>query len=130
MNLNSPSPSSSNSFNKKDDVKPTKIPKKKDRKRVATNTRILTGFQLPDHTNLRELMVYDILNTWTHDQILQALRAWGHVIMIDIKAQRKYCTLKVAVVLNDSYMRLLNRGDWAVPLDGMLVRWFSGAWNL
>jgi hypothetical protein len=52
------------------------------------------------------------------------------VITIDIKAQKKYCTLKVALVLNDSHMKLLNRVDWAVPLDEMLVRWFSGTWNL
>jgi hypothetical protein len=49
---------------------------------------------------------------------------------MDVKAQRKYCTLKVAIVLNDPYMRLLNREDWTVPLDRMLVRWFPGTWNL
>jgi hypothetical protein len=126
MNLDPP-PFFFTSFKNKNDIKPTKTIKKKDRTRVATNTRILTGHQPPDRTNLRELMVYNIPNTWTHEQILQALRAWGHVITIDVKVQQKYCTLKVAIVLNDPYIKLLNRGDWAISLDGMLVRWFLGA---
>jgi hypothetical protein len=27
-------------------------------------------------------------------------------------------------------MKLLTRGNWTVSLDGILVRWFPGAWNL
>jgi hypothetical protein len=42
MDLDSP-PSSSTSFKNKNDAKPTKTSKKKDRNRVVTNTRILTG---------------------------------------------------------------------------------------
>jgi hypothetical protein len=79
-------PSSSDSFKNKNNVKLNKSYKKKDRNRVAANTRILTEYQPPDCTNLRKLMIYDIPNTWTHDQILQALRVWGHVITIDVKA--------------------------------------------
>jgi hypothetical protein len=74
MDLDLP-PSFSTNFKNKNDIKPTKTNKKKDRTRVATNTRILTGYQPPDRTNLHELMVYDIPNTWTHEQILQALCA-------------------------------------------------------
>jgi hypothetical protein len=83
MDLNLP-PSSSTSFKNTNDAKLSKSKKKNDRNRVAINTRILTGYQPPDHTNLRELMVYNIPNTWTHEQILQVLRVWGHVIMIDV----------------------------------------------
>jgi hypothetical protein len=74
MNLDPPL-SSSIGFKNKQDVKPTKKSKKKPGNRVATNIRILTGYQPPDRTNLHELMVYDIPNTWTHEQILQALCA-------------------------------------------------------
>jgi hypothetical protein len=69
MDLN-PLPSSSSSFKNKTDVKLNNTPKKKDRNRVAANTRILTGYQPPDRTNLCKLIVYDISNTWTHEQIL------------------------------------------------------------
>jgi hypothetical protein len=47
-----------------------------------------------------------------------------------IKVQRKYYILKVAIILNNLYICLFQRGDWVVSFNGLLIRWYQGTWNL
>ncbi|GBB98643.1 hypothetical protein RclHR1_03290001 [Rhizophagus clarus] len=39
---------------------------------------------------VQTIMVYDILSTWSHSQILESLKEWGRVLEISFKLQHKY----------------------------------------
>ena len=75
-------------------------------------------------------MVYDIPFSWAQLDILNHLKAWGHVITIKFKTQQKYVTLTVSIDLNQAAMKLWNDGAWTAPLGGLPVRWFPVNWDL
>src|SRR6202030_3790224 len=56
--------------------------------------------------------------------------AWGVPISIQSKTQRKYQTVRAKIELNEAYLTAYFRGDWMVPLDDILVRWFPATWTL
>jgi len=93
-------------------------------------SKVLTGYQGVDKNKIKDIIVYDIPSTWTEEQLLLQLKAWGNVIQFSTKVQRKYQTLRVKVELAENPLQAFLRHDWMVSLGGIPVRWYPGNFTL
>jgi len=93
---------------------------------------ILTGRKAEgtDLLRVKDVVVYDVPAEWPIEDLLTKFSVWGDVISIKTKAQRKYQTVRVKIVLTEAYLAAFFRGDWMVPLDNTMVRWFPATWSL
>jgi hypothetical protein len=71
-----------------------------------TISTVMTGYNPESKENIREITVYDIPSRWTKLDVLNHLKAWGHVIAIKFKSQQKYTTVIVSVDLNKAALDL------------------------
>lgn len=120
-------PDNSNKASESRDKKKKKLQHHVPEKRIST---IMTGYEPVLKDNVREIVVYDIPSKWTQLEILNYLKAWGNVLAMKLKTQKKYVTVTVSIDLNDTAMGQWNNGVWTAPLGGLPVRWFPAAWDL
>ncbi|PKY47690.1 hypothetical protein RhiirA4_463020 [Rhizophagus irregularis] len=119
-------PKSSNKSFKKSDKK-IKSQQHASEKMIST---IMTGYEPILKNNIREIVVYDIPFKWTQIEILNYLKAWGNVLALKFKTQKKYVTVIVSIDPNDAALSQWNEEVWTAPLRGLPVQWFSAAWDL
>ncbi|CAB4421558.1 unnamed protein product [Rhizophagus irregularis] len=119
-------PKSSNKSFKKSDKK-IKSQQHASEKMIST---IMTGYEPMLKNNIREIVVYDIPFKWTQIEILNYLKAWGNVLALKFKTQKKYVTVIVSIDPNDAALSQWNEEVWTAPLRGLPVQWFSAAWDL
>ncbi|GBC06363.1 hypothetical protein RclHR1_00680007 [Rhizophagus clarus] len=79
---------------------------------------------------VRAIMVYDILSTWSHSQILESLKEWGRVLKISFKSQHKYQSVWCKMVLSPLADTDFVMKTWWRKLGGIIVRWYPGSWRL
>ncbi|GBC08717.1 hypothetical protein RclHR1_08340003 [Rhizophagus clarus] len=89
-------------------------PEKKAKSEDQPNTRkvvenealtVITGYQ-PAHNSqafVRNIIVYNILAKWDNYTIINALSAWGKVISMTVKRQKKYKTLRVKLEISQFF---------------------------
>lgn len=83
---------------------------------------IMTGYKPILKDNVREIVVYDIPSKWTQLEILNYLKAWGNILAMKFKTQKKYVTVTISIDLNDAALSQWNEGVWTVPLEGLPIR--------
>ncbi|GBB99080.1 hypothetical protein RclHR1_34040001, partial [Rhizophagus clarus] len=106
-------------------------PEKKAKSEDQPNTRkvveneastVITGYQ-PAHNSqafVHDIIVYDIPAKWDNYTIINALSAWGKVISMTVKRQKKYKTLCVKLEISQFFKNY--EKHWMAPLMGFLVR--------
>ena len=74
---------------------------------------ILTGRKAEgqDLLRVKDIVVYNVPSEWPIKDLLTKFLTWGDVIAIKTKAQRKYQTVRVKIVLNEAYLAAYFRGD-------------------
>ncbi|EXX53133.1 uncharacterized protein OCT59_025390 [Rhizophagus irregularis] len=74
--------------------------KKKSNKTLIQN--VITGHTLTDDdaSRVRDILVYDVLVSWTPEDILKELTLWEKTISLQTKPQRKYQTLHLKIELS------------------------------
>ena len=93
---------------------------------------IITGYQ-PEGSDLlrtKDLLIYDIPVLWDLHHLLQQFSAWGRLVSLKRKCQRKYQTVRIKIALTDAYYNYYHAGQWTVLLSGHFVRWFPAEWTL
>ncbi|GBB97064.1 hypothetical protein RclHR1_29040001 [Rhizophagus clarus] len=88
---------------------------------------VITGYQ-PAHNSqafIRDIIVYDIPAKWDNYTIINALSAWGKVISMTVKWQKKYKTLHVKLEISQLFKNY--EKHWMAPLMGFRVRWFPAS---
>jgi len=96
------------------------------------SSAIITGYS-PSETearNVKEVIIYDVPASWDDEKLVHAFNAWGKLISIFKKRQRKYQTLRVKIAMSDFCFQLYNQGVWSLFLDDILVRWYPIEWQL
>jgi hypothetical protein len=93
---------------------------------------IITEYQ-PEGSDLlrtKDLLIYDIPVAWDLHHLLQKFSAWGRVVSLKRKCQRKYQTVRIKIALTEDYFNFYHAGQWTVLLAGLYVRWFPAEWTL
>ncbi|GBB96228.1 hypothetical protein RclHR1_27020001 [Rhizophagus clarus] len=110
------------------------MPKDKKKKKVPEKSveKIIVDTNIPDEkvNNIRDIFVYDVPSSWSHEKILAELKAWGDPISMTVKKQRKYQTLRIKICLSTFALASFEQGIWQYSLGDISVRWFPGNWSL
>ncbi|GBB84638.1 hypothetical protein RclHR1_11200001 [Rhizophagus clarus] len=110
------------------------MPKDKKKKKVLEKSveKIIVDTNIPDEkvNNIRDIFVYDVPSSWSHEKILAELKAWGDPISMTVKKQRKYQTLRIKICLSTFALASFEQGIWQYSLGDISVRWFPGNWSL
>jgi hypothetical protein len=99
-------PNSSDNKSRKSDKK-VKSQQHAPKKMIST---IMTGYEPILKDNVREMVLYDIPSKWTQIEILNYLKAWGNILAMKFKTQKKYITVTVSIDLNDMALNQWNEG--------------------
>ncbi|PKY57032.1 hypothetical protein RhiirA4_477800 [Rhizophagus irregularis] len=76
-------------------------------------------------------MIYDIPTAWSHDLILDKLKAWGKVLKISFKPQHKYQSIWTKMILQPVIdTDFVMRTWWQKLDDDKVMRWYPGHWKL
>ncbi|GES89855.1 hypothetical protein GLOIN_2v1765605 [Rhizophagus clarus] len=101
------------------DAKPNKSKKAapKSIEKVYINQIILNDKM----NNIRDIFVYEIPVGWSHAKIIAELKAWGDVISMMIKRQRKYQMLRIKICLSTFSLASFDQSIWQYFLDDQAV---------
>ncbi|GBB92702.1 hypothetical protein RclHR1_20440005 [Rhizophagus clarus] len=103
-------------------------PKDKKKKKVPEKSveKIFVDTNIPDEkfNNIRDIFVYDVPSSWSHNKILAELKAWGDPISMTVKKQRKYQTLQIKICLSTFTLASFEQGIWQYSLGDISIRWF------
>ncbi|GES91381.1 hypothetical protein GLOIN_2v1662849 [Rhizophagus clarus] len=109
-------------------------PNDKKKKKVTDKSveKIFVDANIPDEkvNNIRDIFIYDVPSSWSHEKILAELKAWGDPISMTVKKQRKYQTLRIKICLSTFALASFEQGIWQYSLGNISVRWFPGNWSL
>ncbi|GBB84334.1 hypothetical protein RclHR1_10960003 [Rhizophagus clarus] len=113
----------------KDTPKPDRKSADKNSKKI---TKMIVMKDIPDNlkNNVRDVMLYDVLAEWSPETLLIHLTTWGQVASISIKAQHKYCTVRLKIAFNDFTLQAFDGGKWCHRLHNLEVRGFWGGGHL
>ncbi|RGB22537.1 hypothetical protein C1646_775921 [Rhizophagus diaphanus] len=84
-------------------------------------TEVLTGYEVSspeEQERIRDIIVYDILYTWSPEKISAELKLWDNPIKLSIKRQHKYQTLRVKIALSSFSLPQFNN-NWTTDLGGI-----------
>ncbi|GBB96791.1 hypothetical protein RclHR1_28340001 [Rhizophagus clarus] len=108
--------------------------KDKKKKKVTDKSveKIFVDTNIPDEkvNKIRDIFVYDVPSSWSHEKILAELKAWGDPISMTVKKQRKYQTLQIKICLSTFALTSFEQGIWQYSIGDISVRWFPGNWSL
>ncbi|GBC05468.1 hypothetical protein RclHR1_06240004 [Rhizophagus clarus] len=66
----------------------------------------------------------DKSGAWSPETLLTHLTTWGQVASMSIKAQHKYCTVRLKIAFNDFTLQAFDGGKWCHQLHNLEVHWF------
>ncbi|GBB85651.1 hypothetical protein RclHR1_12130008 [Rhizophagus clarus] len=96
-------------------------PKDKKKKKVTDKSveKLFVDTNIPDEkvNNIRDIFVYDVPSSWSHEKILAELKAWGDPISMTVKKQRKYQTLRIKICLSTFALASFEQGIWQYSLE-------------
>ncbi|GBB95978.1 hypothetical protein RclHR1_26580002 [Rhizophagus clarus] len=86
--------------------------------------KIFVNTNIPDDkvNNIRDIFVYDVPSSWSHEKILAELKAWGDPISMTVKKQRKYQTLRIKICLSTFALASFEQEIWQYSLSDISVR--------
>ena len=61
---------------------------------------------------------------------MEEFKAWGHVISMTVKPQKKYQTVRIKIEIADHMRQAVNVSVWTAYLNTTPVRIFPASWNL
>jgi len=82
------------------------------------------------HNEARNMILYDIPNKWTDEEITKRIMKLGNIVSIKTKRQFKYQTVMAKIYLQKRYEELYQDKAIAVRLDNLLCRWYPAEMNL
>ncbi|GBB86924.1 hypothetical protein RclHR1_13370010 [Rhizophagus clarus] len=101
-------------------------PKDKKKKKVTDKSveKIFVDTNIPDEkvNNIRDIFVYDVPSSWSHEKILAEFKVQGDPISMTVKKQRKYQTLQIKICLSTFALASFEQGIWQYSLGDISVQ--------
>ncbi|GBC00167.1 hypothetical protein RclHR1_37710001 [Rhizophagus clarus] len=131
-------PQSASSSSLKPTAKPfvsrTKGEKSKDKSHDLGDdaTQIITDYRPNPSLGqyVRDILIYDVPVKWENITLLDYLKAWGNVISVTVKKQKKYKTVRCKLEIMHIFDTWERDRLWIAPLGPVVVRWFPASWSL
>ncbi|GBC01175.1 hypothetical protein RclHR1_00410002 [Rhizophagus clarus] len=112
-------------------AKKAKSQDKPNTRKVVENeaSTVITGYQPANNSQafVQDIIIYDIPAKCDNYTTINALSAWGKVISMTVKRQKKYKTLRVKLEILKFFKNY--EKHWMAPLMGFPVRWFLASWK-
>ncbi|GBC02743.1 hypothetical protein RclHR1_04790012 [Rhizophagus clarus] len=77
-----------------------------------------------------DILIYDVPAKWENITLLDYLKAWGNVISVTVKKQKKYKTVRCKLEIMHAFDTWERDRLWIAPLGPVVVRWFPASWSL